>query len=46
MMTAIAVGTIKNEMRERALLATSLLLPLEYQTRKVAMAISNIETKK
>jgi hypothetical protein len=46
MITAIAVGTTKNEMRERALLASSLLLPIEYQSRKVAMAISTIETKK
>jgi hypothetical protein len=45
-MASAAVGTIKNEMIDRALLLSSLGLDLEYQTKKVAMTIRTIETRK
>jgi hypothetical protein len=46
MITAIETGTIRIDRRERALLPSSLLLPLEYQSRKVAIEIRTMETKK
>jgi hypothetical protein len=43
---AAATGTITNESLERVLFRAKTLLPLEYQSRKVAITIRPIETRK
>jgi hypothetical protein len=44
--TKTAVGMVKKETTEMIGFDSSFLRPLAYQTRKVAMAIKTIETKK